>query len=578
MWNLHQITMRRAVRSMSNLAAKGLVLLAVLGPIGPEASAQRRTTAPPADPVTDDFDVVFFGPQGAVFLRLQIDVGSNSVIAIRRTYAGSLLRSLDADGDGVLSADEAVNIPANGQRSAAAETLAQRWSELDVAPQDGSISQEELFQFVDAQLGPQFRIVAGRPRLQQTVQLSGPLDVDENGLVSFEEIQQGLNVLRSFDFDDDETLSVAELQPFPTAILQAQQQQQANRPAELALNLLQTPEDRERVLGRLMNLYGSAETSVGGGASGVPCDRIGMPPPAVKSADADANELLDETELRGLLAAPTPALELAVLVSRARVVPPQRMRPTPLLALPSREPGSRPPVPGRPQLLLAGMDVEFRANDNKEAGISDLNVTLGFYLQRFLQFDADKNGYLNEIEFNSLQVPDTTFAAVDADRDSMLTRDELRKHVQESAALSQAALVLTVSDEAKTLFEILDKDQDFRLGPREFASASSAIGDYDRDRDGRIATAELRKRFGFEISAARPQFLNDPFTNPNMMQQARQGRVRPATSGPTWFRKMDRNQDGDLTWREFLGQRTDFSRIDANQDGLIDLNEAVAAE
>ena len=49
------------------------------------------------------------------------------------------------------------------------------------------------------------------------------------------------------------------------------------------------------------------------------------------------------------------------------------------------------------------------------------------------------------------------------------------------------------------------------------------------------------------------------------------------TAGPTWFRKMDRNQDGDLTWREFLGTRADFDRIDADGNGLIDLNEAVSA-
>jgi Ca2+-binding EF-hand superfamily protein len=223
------------------------------------------------------------------------------------------------------------------------------------------------------------------------------------------------------------------------------------------------------------------------------------------------------------------------------------------------------------------MDVELRANDNKEAGISDLNVTLGFYLQRFLQFDTDKNGYLNEAEFAALQLPGAEFAAVDADRDGMLTRDELRQHVQHSAALSQAALVLTLSDEAKTLFEILDADRDNRLGPREFAAAAAQLREYDRDRDSRIGRAELRDKFGFTVSAARPQFLNEPFNNPNNMAQARQGRPRPQTAGPTWFRKMDRNQDGDLTWREFLGTRADFDRIDADGSGLIDLNEAVGA-
>jgi Ca2+-binding EF-hand superfamily protein len=170
------------------------------------------------------------------------------------------------------------------------------------------------------------------------------------------------------------------------------------------------------------------------------------------------------------------------------------------------------------------------------------------------------------------------FAAVDENRDAMVVYEELEKSLKQIAALEQAALLLTISDDAKTLFEILDANLDNRLGPREFHEGAKRIRQFDANRDGRLARAEMRTEYGLEISLARPNFLNVSLTNPNMMQQARQGRVRPATAGPTWFRKMDRNQDGDVTWREFLGQRADFSRIDANQDGLIDLNEAVAAE
>ena len=42
--------------------------------------------------------------------------------------------------------------------------------------------------------------------------------------------------------------------------------------------------------------------------------------------------------------------------------------------------------------------------------------------------------------------------------------------------------------------------------------------------------------------------------------------------------RMDRNQDGDLTWKEFLGPRHVFEALDANKDGLIDPEEAEKAE
>jgi hypothetical protein len=37
---------------------------------------------------------------------------------------------------------------------------------------------------------------------------------------------------------------------------------------------------------------------------------------------------------------------------------------------------------------------------------------------------------------------------------------------------------------------------------------------------------------------------------------------------------MDRNGDGDVSPREFLGSREDFRRIDADGDGLISAEEA----
>ena len=44
--------------------------------------------------------------------------------------------------------------------------------------------------------------------------------------------------------------------------------------------------------------------------------------------------------------------------------------------------------------------------------------------------------------------------------------------------------------------------------------------------------------------------------------------------GPLWFRKMDRNGDGDLSPREFLGPIKDFKKFDSDKDGLIDAAEA----
>jgi hypothetical protein len=44
--------------------------------------------------------------------------------------------------------------------------------------------------------------------------------------------------------------------------------------------------------------------------------------------------------------------------------------------------------------------------------------------------------------------------------------------------------------------------------------------------------------------------------------------------GPVWFRKMDRNGDGDVSRAEYLGTRAEFAAIDTDHDGLISLEEA----
>jgi hypothetical protein len=52
--------------------------------------------------------------------------------------------------------------------------------------------------------------------------------------------------------------------------------------------------------------------------------------------------------------------------------------------------------------------------------------------------------------------------------------------------------------------------------------------------------------------------------------------VRPVAPkrGPVWFQKMDRNGDGDVSPREWLGSMEDFKRIDTDGDGLISADEA----
>ena len=83
---------------------------------------------------------------------------------------------------------------------------------------------------------------------------------------------------------------------------------------------------------------------------------------------------------------------------------------------------------------------------------------------------------------------------------------------------------------------------------------------------------------GKRVVAPRPAFDLDaitPMEAKSVSQLPAFNRGLPA--GPIWFQRMDRNNDGDLTWQEFLGHREDFYALDADRDGLIDPEEAEQA-
>ena len=93
---------------------------------------------------------------------------------------------------------------------------------------------------------------------------------------------------------------------------------------------------------------------------------------------------------------------------------------------------------------------------------------------------------------------------------------------------------------------------------------------------GVLEETELSHEFRVTFSMGKPQLFN---TMTNMSRDRRRAApsVFSSDAGPRWFRHMDRNQDGDVSWREFLGTRAEFNRLDADSDMLVSAAEADAA-
>ncbi|HLQ47081.1 MAG TPA: hypothetical protein VK137_20225, partial [Planctomycetaceae bacterium] len=137
---------------------------------------------------------------------------------------------------------------------------------------------------------------------------------------------------------------------------------------------------------------------------------------------------------------------------------------------------------------------------------------------------------------------------------------------------------ITVFDDGAGFFSTLDTNGDRRLSMREMRYAEKTLAKMQRDDKPGLGEFEPARRYRIEF--ARGVF--NPFGTPDRpanprLPQAVVETVKPRPVGPIWFQRWDRNNDGDITWREFLGPRDAFEQLDADHDELIDPKEAEAA-
>jgi Ca2+-binding EF-hand superfamily protein len=138
---------------------------------------------------------------------------------------------------------------------------------------------------------------------------------------------------------------------------------------------------------------------------------------------------------------------------------------------------------------------------------------------------------------------------------------------------------LVISDAGSGLFDLLDINRDGRLSLREMRAAAGLLARFDRDGDGKLSREEIPRSYRLALGPGQAS-LNRGTGSAVVVSPA--GQLAYPTSsargGPLWFRKMDRNGDGDVSLREFLGSREDFRRLDTDGDGLISVDEAERAE
>jgi Ca2+-binding EF-hand superfamily protein len=536
---------------------------------------------------------------------LHIQVGGKPFRTAFDEFLNRAFAYVDRDGNGELSKAEVERAP-NAQAFASylrgqilnfgstQATLA-RLDDVDRLPKDGKVTRAELADYYRRGGAAPFSssgVVGGQVFVNEIVYAGGQqgnvadeltgnlykhLDGNKDDKLAQEELAQAPAALRRVDADEDEAVTVEELAParfgpqvFFASVAFAQGAN--NNPNVVAIA------PGQPVTAMTQALLGRCDANRDQKLS---AKEAALTPQEFASLDANRDGQLDQAELGKWTGLPVdleltarfgaparpglsifqPLQELSEKLAKDKLLELTRKSDAVVKGVPRKESGGV-------TLKLDASLVELRRQASGNApGVRQ------FYQQQFKTIDKDGNGFLEkkEVDQPDGQFLQGVFAVGDGDGDGKLTDKEFKAFLDLLAEAGAAHYQLSVTDQGQSLLELLDANNDRRLGLREWRTAWVRLAEWDRDGDKRLAKAEVPRRF--QVSLGQGQ-LNYPYQT---FSYGMSGSSPGKTAGPLWFRKMDGNRDGDVSRREFVGEDEDFARLDADGDGLISKEEAERA-
>ncbi len=565
--------------------------------------------AKPSDPGSADDVVdlvVLLGPR-PVLVRLHVTIDGQPYTKHWESQLKRLFNYLDRDGNGTLDKEEAALVPTidrlqklfdgnldfgvqqpnNGQPAVINPLTFAPFDDLD-ADHDGRVSFDEFVRyFRHSAAGPVellYQNNEGQGANALTDALFAALDTDKDGKLTKAKLLAAEKVLRVFDTNDDELVSVQEL------LAESDYQNQANMqggtlpggiPAgrimpNIPLLLMPREDAPRQAVYRMPAVKWLLAEFDKEQKQKVTAAQIGFPKELFEKIDTSKSGSIGARELFRWVTF-NPDIEATVRLGRSpggdRVQVPvaEDDKTKPTFTSKKTAENTLAVAMDNTQMTVVRSETQYPQNQGVKAQ----------YLQQLKALDPDRRGYVRLKELQKLDMDPNAisikaiFPLADRDDDGKLTEKELSDFLDLMMGMHGSQARLTFADKGQSLFEVLDTNRDGQLSIRELRNAWNRLEEYDRDKKGSIGRKEIPRQHQVLVSQGQA------FVNPNAVAGANFGVTivqSLPTRGPLWFRKMDLNNDGDLSEREFLGSLEDFKKINTSGDGLISVEEAEKAD
>lgn len=555
-----------------------------------EAPAPRSVTPKLNIKFSDAFEVLLFANQRPVRVRASVLVEGKLIGEMWQERLRKVFDFCDRDGNGTLSAKEVsfafsdqglTQLLQNGFYQPG-QTASPNFARMD-ADGDGKVSFEE---FANSYTQTAAQVVRAQPmqpdynnNASVTEAVFKLLDANGDGKLTRDEVRTVEKLLATRDADEDECLSMQELVPnlanpnFNPRLGGGRQPIPPNvgyTDPSAARQMVSVYEARRipgTVTQQVIKKYDKD------GDFDLTRAEIGFDDATFKALDTDGNGKLDGEEL-DVWRTGAPDLELTLSLAPKAVDCVAKL--TDEKAAAERGFKLKQVENGRLVLHLGRQPIDFWAfAPVAQYGQQSLKVQYGYLFTQA----AGAKGHVEEKDLAgpnaiNFQFVKVMFEAADRDADGKMTKAEFDAYFDLQDSFRNLSVSLTPAVQTPSLFQLLDENRDGRLSVRELRTAWNRLVALEEPGAEVVTKNIIHPAVNLRLSRTFDRYYVNQPNNPQFYNPNQPAAV--PSKGPLWFRKMDRNGDGDVSRGEYVGTRVEFDAIDTDSDGLISLAEAEA--